>query len=514
LHVQIADTCRRGRLFALHLTLFVLGWLALTGPGRAAPPTPVSGLGTAPAATPAVVAAPDFAWVQFNHRLLFPVFTSGDQSAQDRADLASLRLADLMRQRLDGADVREAPQVSVDSGAEGTVLRLDKQNLLTVTEADADRAGVPPVMLAGTWTQKINSALREALRERRPAYLRWAARQAVFLALIGLGLHALLWLAGRGLHERFRWPLPTLIWVVVLARIVDLFPQTRPLLPFLLTGWPRPLALAVIIGLPTASLARVWGIVLRRIFPAQTEHPAGHDLAHRSILRRITLAGVAEVTGTTLLWFVAILIGLTWYGVNLSALLASAGLIGVALGLVAQDTLRDIIAGVSILTDDRFGVGDTIQVGTWSGKVERLNLRVTQMRDNEGRLITLSNRSITEVANLTAHWAQVDFRIGVSYYSDVHRAIDVLTQTAQTLADEWPERLPAPPEILGVDAFTEQNVTLRLLLRTAPGDQWAVARELRLRVKSAFDSAGIAVLNSLYAPPPAPASPPVSSHLS
>ncbi len=283
-----------------------------------------------------------------------------------------------------------------------------------------------------------------------------------------------------------------------------LFPETRPALPFLLTAWPRPLSLAVIIGLPTASLARLWGIVLRRIFPPLADHPSGRDLAHRSVLRRITLAGVAEVTGKTLLWVIATVIGLSWYGVNLSALLASAGLIGVALGLVAQDTLRDIIAGVSILADDRFGVGDTIQVGAWDGKVERLNLRVTQLRDASGRLITLSNRNITEVANQTARWAQVDFRIGVSYYSDLHQAISVLTQTAQALADDWHERLPEPPEVLGIDGFTDQNISLRLLLRTAPGDQWAVARELRLRVKSAFDDAGITVLNSLHTAPPAP----------
>lgn len=489
---------------ALRLALGVLGLLALASSGQAAPLAAVPGVASAAAPPPAVVAPPDFAWVQFNHRLLFPVFTSGDQSAQDRADLASLRLADLLRQRQEASDLRDAPQVSVDSEAAGTVLRVDKENLLTVTEADADHANALPAALAGTWAQKINSAFQEALRERQPAYLRWAARRAVVLALVGLGLHALLWLVARGLHERLKWPLPTLVWVVVLARIVDLFPQTRPILPFLLTAWPRPLALMVIIGLPTASLARVWGVVLRRLFPPLTNHPTGHDLAQRSVLRRITLAGVADVTGVTLLWIVATVIGLSWYGVNLSALLASAGLIGVALGLVAQDTLRDIIAGISVLADDRFGVGDTIQVGAWDGKVERLNLRVTQLRDASGRLITLSNRSITEVANLTARWAQVDFRIGVSYYSDAHKALEMLTQTVQALQAEWPERLPTPAEILGMDAFTEQNVTLRLLLRTAPGDQWAVARELRLRVKAAFDGAGIVVLNSLYAPPPAP----------
>ena len=102
-------------------------------------------------------------------------------------------------------------------------------------------------------------------------------------------------------------------------------------------------------------------------------------------------------------------------------------------------------------------------------------------------MITLSNRSIVDVANLTARWAQVDFTVGVSYYDDLDKAQALLLKTAQALADEQPERVLDPPNLLGMDAFTDTSVTLRLTLRTPPGDQWAVARDLRLRVKQAFD---------------------------
>ena len=162
------------------------------------------------------------------------------------------------------------------------------------------------------------------------------------------------------------------------------------------------------------------------------------------------------------------------------------------------------MAGVYILADDRFGVGDTIQTGAYTGKVEKLNLRATQLRDISGRLITISNRNIAEVANLTARWAQVDFQIGVSYYSDLASAQKLLEDTAKKLAEEWPERVLAPPEMLGADEFTDQSIMLRLTIRTPPGDQWAVGRELRARVKAAFDAAGIVILNSLYTPPAAP----------
>ncbi len=215
MYVKSAASCRCARLLCLGLTLLAVGWLALGGRAQAAGPVTPPGVGAAGTAPAAVVTAPDFAWVQFNHRLLFPVFQSGDQSAQDRADLATLRLADLLRARTDGTDMGDAPQVSIQVSAAGTVLQIDKTNLLTVTEADADHANVVPGALAQTWAQKINGALREALRERRPAYRRWATRQALLIVLIGLGLHALLWLAGRGLRERFGWPLPALVWVVV-----------------------------------------------------------------------------------------------------------------------------------------------------------------------------------------------------------------------------------------------------------------------------------------------------------
>ena len=136
--------------------------------------------------------------------------------------------------------------------------------------------------------------------------------------------------------------------------------------------------------------------------------------------------------------------------------------------------------------------------------MERFNLRATQIRDIAGRLITVSNRSIVDVANLTARWAQVDFQVGVSYNDDIDQATALLLTTAQTLAEEWPDRVLDPPSLLGVDSFTDLNVLLRLTVRTPPGDQWAVARELRRRVKNAFDAAGIHILNPLFAPPTPP----------
>ena len=474
-------------------------------------------LGSVPAAPKPLLASATTALIQLNNRILFSVHTSGDQAASDRADLANLRLADALRGIADRA--ASPPQVTVGTQDGQTVLLLGPKLLLTVTDADTSATGKPALPLAQSWAGSINRGFTEAARERRPEYLHWAFAWAGGFLALGLILNTALQVFVRRTGHRPGWPVQTLLWLLLARQIINVFPQTRPYWILLVTGPLRPLVLCLIVGLPAAILVRLWGVVLRRLFPPLPEDLSPQDRTERTYQRRITLARVAEVSGATLLWTFAGLVLISWTGLNLSALLASAGLIGVALSIVAQDALKDFVAGIYILADDRFGVGDTIAVGAYEGRVEKLNLRATQLRDMSGRLITISNRSIVDVANLTARWAQVDFKIGVSYYADLAEAQKLLEDTAAKLAEDWPERVLAPPELLGVDSFSDLSVLLRLTLRTPPGDQWAVGREMRARVKTAFDAAGIAILNNLYpappnpnfttgSPPPVPAEPP------
>lgn len=481
--------------------LFCLLASALCFSGSAGAQTAPS---AAPAAKPTLLAPASAAPVELNNQILFAVHTFGDQAAQDRADLANLRLSEALRGLFTAHASGKAPQATVGSQQGQTVLLLDGKLLLTVTQADADAAGKPIALLAQNWADSLNKALEQARRERQPAFLRSAFERAGLLVLGGIVVNGVLWLVTRRFGHHPGWPAQTLLWLVVVRQIVVLFPQTRPYYLDLITGPLRPLVLCVVVGLPTAILVRLWGITLRRLFPPIPKDLSVEDRTQRTFQRRVTLARVAEVTGVTVLWVLAGFVVVSSIGLNLSALLASAGLIGVAISLVAQDSLKDLVAGVYILVDDRFGVGDTVQTGAYTGKVEKLNLRATQLRDISGRLITISNRNIVEVANLTARWAQVDFQIGVSYYSDFAAAQKLLEDTAKALAEEWPERVLAPPEMLGADEFTDQSIILRLTIRTPPGDQWAVGRELRARVKAAFDAAGVVILNSLYTPPAAP----------
>ena len=456
------------------------------------------------AARPALLTPSSAALIQVNSQIVFSVHSFGDERAQDRADLANLRLAEALRGLFAGQASAVIPVASVGEQDGQTVLLLDGKLLLTVTDADAEASGKPAALLALAWADSINRAFRQAERERRPAYLRWALEWAALTLLLGTAANAALQAVTQRGGHRPGWPAQTLLWLLVVRQIINLFPQTRPFYILLVTGSLRPLVLCLVIGLPAAILARLWSFALRRLFPPMPEDLSPQDRTERTFQRRVTLARVAEVTGASVLWTLAGITLISWTGLNLSALLTSAGLIGVAISIVAQDSLKDLVAGIYILADDRFGVGDTVAIGAYEGRVEKLNLRATQIRDMSGRLITISNRGIVDVANLTARWAQVDFKVGVSYYADLAEAQKLLEEAAAALAAEWPERVLAPPEMLGVDAFTDQSITLRLVVRTPPGDQWAVGRELRARVKTAFDSANIAILNSLYAPPPAP----------
>ena len=327
------------------------------------------------------------------------------------------------------------------------------------------------------------------------------AIEAGCIVLGGALLHLLLWLGAARLRARPGWPVQVLLWDVVIRWALFLFPQTRPIDLFLMPGPAKPFTVLVDVGLFAAVAARVWRAALRRLFPPVPEHLSHEEWGRRTVLRRATLAGIARVTGATVIWFVAVVSALGWAGVNLSALLTSAGLLGVGIGLATQDMMKDLVAGINILADDRFGVGDTIQMGEYEGRVEKLDLRITQIRDLSGRLITIPNRNIAQVANLTSRWAQVDLRIGVSYYDDLRKAMDLMTQNAEAMRAESPNQILEAPQMLGVDSFNDSNITLRMLLRTVPGDQWHVARDLRVRIKESFDAHGIALLNALHTPP-------------
>jgi moderate conductance mechanosensitive channel len=189
---------------------------------------------------------------------------------------------------------------------------------------------------------------------------------------------------------------------------------------------------------------------------------------------------------------IAVVMVLGELGVNLAPILASAGVIGVALGFGAQNLVKDFIAGIGIILEDQYGVGDVVDLGEASGTVEAVGLRITRLRDAHGVVWYARNGEILRVGNKSQGYAQVVIDMPVAHDTDLERCRTVMQEVADAMYGEpdWSEVLLAPPESLGVESITAEGVTLRLQVRTTNADQWRVGRELRQRLKERFVAEG------------------------
>jgi small conductance mechanosensitive channel len=216
--------------------------------------------------------------------------------------------------------------------------------------------------------------------------------------------------------------------------------------------------------------------------------PGGSDrLAQRTRTMTVMLNSMLRAAIT----FTAILAALAVSGVEIGPLLASAGVVGIALGLGAQNLIKDLIAGFLILYEDQFGVGDAIEVDGKTGIVERLNFRITRLRTLSGDLVTIPNGQIKVVVNQSNAWSRAILEVTVPHETDHELALDLMNRVARELRADWSEKVLAEPETIGIQAFGETGMTLRVLLKTGPQDRGAVAAEWRRRIKHAFDDAGI-----------------------
>jgi small conductance mechanosensitive channel len=192
-------------------------------------------------------------------------------------------------------------------------------------------------------------------------------------------------------------------------------------------------------------------------------------------------------------------------GINITPILASAGVLGIAIGLGAQSLIKDFFAGFLILLEEQFNVGDTVKIGETTGTVEQLTLRVTRVRALDGSLTTIPNGSIGAVVNYSKGWSRVVLDIEIDYKEDVDRAMRVALETAKRVKEERPADIIEEPTMLGVDKLGASSVTLRLLAKTATNKHPEVGRELRRRIKLAFDQEEIKTpspIQQMVLPPP------------
>ena len=395
--------------------------------------------------------------------------------------------------------------------------------LMTVTRQDARFSMMDGQDLAQHWQRALEVVLVQALDSRQPQLVQ---RHLVLVPrMIGavLLLSIVLWFVWRRLHARhtaltdtpvpvsplerarserrlifnsvFTWITVSAlvaIWLGGLVWLLSLFPATATAAE---SVWTQLLRLALI-WFTAGLLDRLANVFINRVADAGTRSAfLLRDDPSRRPLRVPTIVRVVEGFKAGVIYFVAGGISLAVLGFSAGSVLTIGAALALAVSLAAQSIIKDLTNGFLILAEDQYAIGDVITVGAAGGIVENLTLRVTQLRDDSGRLITIPNGQIAVVSNLTRTWSRIDFTVAIAYGSALDRAIEVVSEVAQQFYREpkWAPLIAGPPEILGVESFSQAGVVIRVWIVTPPLQQYPVGREFNRRVYLALQSHEIGI---------------------
>ena len=279
----------------------------------------------------------------------------------------------------------------------------------------------------------------------------------------------------------------------------------------LVVGTPLRIALVLVIGFVVRLV--VHKIIKRVVDRIAADRPAQEEgtrrrwsyqsvleqhsplASERRVQRARTMETVLRSVATGVIATVVVLMILAEIGLNIGPLLASAGILGVALGFGAQSLVKDFLSGLFMIVEDQYGVGDVVDLGEATGAIEAVGLRVTRLRSVDGTVWYVPNGQIQRVGNQSQGWARAVLDIGVGYGEDVTRVQGLLAQVGHDLrADpDWAPLVMEEPEVWGVEALSADSVVVRLVVKTVPLEQWRVARELRRRIKAVFDAEGVEI---------------------
>jgi moderate conductance mechanosensitive channel len=272
-------------------------------------------------------------------------------------------------------------------------------------------------------------------------------------------------------------------------------------------GWLVAKPLNILAIVVVAILVR---LVLRRLIRRVTTSRAGVPAILRPLRERApqtlaslvserrsqrakTIGSVLQSITSFLVWGIAAVLILGDLGFNLTPIIASAGVVGVAVGFGAQNLVKDFLSGIFMLLEDQYGVGDVVDLGEASGTVESVGLRVTTVRDYAGTVWYVRNGEIQRVGNSSQGFAVAVVDVPLHYTTDVNQALQLLKQVAEQATAEPPisDDVLEPPKVLGVQGMTTDNITLRMTVKVRPARQWATQRELLRRIMALFERDGI-----------------------
>ena len=208
-----------------------------------------------------------------------------------------------------------------------------------------------------------------------------------------------------------------------------------------------------------------------------------------------TLTGLLQTLSVSLVWAIVIIMALDQLGLDVTPVLASAGILGLAVGFGAQNLVRDIISGFFIILENQIRLGDVAIVNGKGGLVEKISFRTITLRDLSGVVHIFPNGAITTLSNMTKGWSGYVIDVGVAYKEDTDHVSQVMVAVAEDLRQDpnFGPKILEPLEILGVDQFGSSEVVIKARFKTLPIEQWAVGREYRRRLKKAFDAANIEI---------------------
>lgn len=235
-------------------------------------------------------------------------------------------------------------------------------------------------------------------------------------------------------------------------------------------------------------LIRIGRVAIRNIFKIRTMSPLGRT----SLRREETLSRLLDNILSYVVYFIAFMMILTELTIDVKALLAGAGIIGLAVGFGAQNLVKDIISGFFIIFEDQFSVGDHIRVGQFEGDVEAIGLRTTKIKNWTGEVHILPNGSVNEVTNYSLSNSIAIVDVSIAYEEDIDKAEKVIGELLMNMPLHY-EELTKPPEILGVQNLGASEVVLRIIAETAPMKHFGVARKLRKDIKLQLDLQGIEI---------------------
>jgi small conductance mechanosensitive channel len=281
-------------------------------------------------------------------------------------------------------------------------------------------------------------------------------------------------------------------FVLLLAVRTGIFAEER-FLGKVLDEWVVDAQEFIRVKLPHLLVVAAIAFILMRLLHLITHQMNRAAERHSSTPAHIaqvkTVAGVVRTTGLAIIWLIAGLQILDALGVNLSPLLASAGIAGIALGLAAQNIVKDVLNGILILIEDQFNVGDTVRLAGVGGTVEAMTLRKTTVRDADGSLYIIPNSQITTVANLSVGYSVATVNVSVDFSANPDKVLELLKGISMEIrgSEEFREVFVADPQILGVDAIKGSELIFPVVFKTLATKQYEPVREFRRRVRLALE---------------------------